>query len=275
MLLFFNFFSWNVFFYLKDNSLKVVFFDVGQGDSIFIKTPQNYHILIDGGPGSVVLEKLEKELPFFFRSIDLLVLTHPHYDHYSGLFDVLERYKVKNILYTGVLAEESFLSKWNKLTEDKEKRTAFTGQRIILSNSYFNVLSPTERLKGKEAKDLNETSIVLRLTSDDYSFLFMGDATSKEEKEIIKNKKECQEKEYFNCDIFAVKSNVLKVGHHGSKNSSIEDFIKEVSPDIAVIMVGANNKYNHPHKEVLERLKNQNIEIKRTDKDGDIVFLLR
>jgi competence protein ComEC len=268
-----NFYSWSFLFSLCQKELEVTFFDVGQGDAIFIKTPQNHYILIDGGPDSVILEKLEKKLPFYNRSIDLVILTHPHYDHISGVVEILERYKVKNILYTGVIGEGSVFSKWEELVKE-DYRLARAGQRISANDFFLNILYPAENLKNKEVEDLNETSIVSRLVFGRYSFLFMGDAYKEQEKEITEYKKDCEKEKGKQCDVFEINSTVLKVGHHGSDSSSLKNFLTAVNPKIAVIMVGEGNKYGHPSKDVIGRLEEKGIEIKRTDKDGDIVFNL-
>jgi competence protein ComEC len=256
-------------FYFKDDNLRVVFFDVGQGDSIFIRTPQKHHILIDGGPGNVVLEKLGQELPFFYNSIDLLILTHSHDDHVSGLIEVLERYKVKNIVSTGVLNESTISRKWNELINEKGYKEARAGQKIFTTDFYITTLYPVESLKDKKIKDLNAVSVVnLFNFQEKYKFLFMGDAYIAQEKEILSYCKEAD-----NCD--DLKVDVLKLGHHGSKTSTSEDFLEKIMPKVAVIMVGDDNRYGHPHYETIERLENFNINIMRTDRDGDIVFNLK
>ncbi len=263
-----NFFSWQTLFYFKDDNLKVVFFDVGQGDAIFIRTPQKHHILIDGGPGNVVLEKLSRELPFFYNSIDLLILTHPHEDHVSGLIEVLDRYNVKDIVCTGVLGESTISKKWNDLINKKGYREARAGQKIFANDFYITTLYPVESIKEEKVKDLNAVSVISLFNfKGKYKFLFTGDAYSAQEKELLSY---CEEAN--NCDNLAV--DVLKVGHHGSKTSTSEAFLEKVMPKIAVIMVGADNRYGHPHHEVIERLEDFNINVMRTDRDGDVVFNL-
>jgi len=255
-------------FYFKDDNLRVVFFDVGQGDAIFIRTPQKHHILIDGGPGNVVLEKLNRELPFFYNSIDLLILTHPHDDHVSGLIEVLDRYKVKEIVSTGVLGESTISKKWNELINEKGYKESRAGQKIFANDFYISTLYPIESLKQEKVKDLNAISVISLFNfKDKYRFLFTGDAYTAQEKELIS---QCEEAN--NCDNLAV--DVLKVGHHGSKISTSENFLEKVMPKVAVIMVGADNRYGHPHHEVIERLENFNVNVMRTDRDGDVVFNL-
>jgi len=260
--------------------LEVNFFDVGQGDAIFIETPKRHQILIDGGPSSVILEKLGKEMPFWDRSIDLIILTHPERDHLAGLIEVLKRYKVENILWTGVIRNTSEYQEWIKSIQNEKAKIkiAKANQKIILSKSdwglssawegggrvgvhnFIDVLYPLENLEGQTFKDSNNTSIVAKLVFGENSFLFTGDIDKSAEGKLIES----------GVDI---NSNVLKVAHHGSKTSSAEEFIKEVSPEIAVISVGKDNKYGHPHQEVLETLAKYDITILRTNQDGDIKII--
>jgi len=245
----------------KEKYLEITFFDVGQGDSIFIQAPKGQQILIDGGPTSAVISKLGKEMPFYDRSLDLVILSHPEKDHLAGLLDVLERYKVDNVLWTGVVRDTAEWKEWNNLIkkEGANIQIAQAGERIIISDNpfvYIDVLFPFEDLSNKTFEDSNDTSIVARLVFEKDSFLFTGDISRKTELELIKNSD--------------LKSEVLKVAHHGSKYSSSLEFLKEVLPKIAVIEVGKDNTYGHPTPEVLARLKDFGIEVLRTDADGDI-----
>jgi competence protein ComEC len=247
----------------KPALLKVVFFDVGQGDAIFIETPKRHQILIDGGPNSSILEKLSKEMPFWDRTIDLVILTHPERDHLFGLLDVLKRYKIENILWTGIIREIPEYKKWKELIE-KEKseiKIAKAGLKIFASDFLMKILYPFESLEGKKYQNSNETSIVSKLIFDKISFLFTGDILKKQEKELIDQYSDFLE------------SNILKLAHHGSKSSNSEEFLREVLPEIAIISVGRENKYGHPHQEVLERLEKYDIKILRTDRDKDIKII--
>jgi len=263
ILLICNILSWLVVFDLSNPSLlKVIFFDVGQGDAIFVETPQRHQILIDGGPSEdLFLEKLSKEIPFYDRSIDLIILTHPERDHLRGLIGVLKAYKVDYVLITGVEKESKDYQFFERLIEKEKTKVIFAkrGERILAGKVSLIVLFPFESLKGKIFKNTNNTSIVSLLKFNKISFLFTGDIYKKIEKELIRE--------------VNLKADILKVAHHGSKTSSSGEFLKAVSPKIAVISVGKENIYGHPHQEVLERLKKFNINIFRTDKSGDIKFL--
>ena len=262
LLICFNILAWQAVSDLnKPQLLEVIFLDIGQGDAIFIETPQQHQILIDGGPSSKILEKLGKNLPFWDRTIDLVILTHPEKDHLSGLIEVLKRYKIENILWTGIKRDTPEYNEWLKLIKKEGAKIfiAKAGQKIVAQKSIFQILNPSENLEGETIKNSNDTSIVIKLVFGENSFLFTGDISKSVEKKFLNEK--------VNID-----SDVLKVGHHGSKTSSSEDFLAVVSPIISVISSGKNNSYGHPHQEVLDTLGRYG-RILRTDLDGDIKII--
>ena len=263
LLICFNILAWLVVFDLsRSYFLEVNFFDVGQGDAIFIQTPQRYQILIDGGPDPKIIEKLTQEMPFWDRTIDLIILTHPHRDHMAGLIEVLKRYKVENILWTGVMQETSEYNEWKNLIKNEGAKIfiAHAFQKITTPTTVLNVLYPFENLEGKRVKNINNTSIVSKLVFGEISFLFTGDIYKSVEKKLMKTGIE-------------LNAEVLKVSHQGSKTSSSEEFIEVVGPKIAVVQCGKNNKYGHPHLEVLATLEKYGIKVLRTDEQGDIKIL--
>ena len=267
LLFFLNVSAWLAVYDLnKPQLLEVNFFDVGQGEAIFIETPSRHQILIDGGPSSLILEKLAESLPFWDRTIDLIILTHPEHDHLAGLIEVLKRYKIENILWTGIVRDTSEYNEWVKLikNEGAKIKIAQASQRINLStyevNRHIDILYPFENLEGQEFENSNNTSIVAKLIFGENSFLFTGDAYQSVEKKLVSRG-------------WGLNSDVLKVGHHGSKTSTSEEFIKQVSPEIAVISVGKDNPYQHPHQETLDTLEKYGIKILRTDKEGDIKII--
>ena len=263
ILVFLNIFIWQeVFDWLFNPYLKVIFFNVGQGDAIFIVSPQKHQILIDGGPNSIILEKLAKEMPFWDRSIDLIILTHPEHDHIAGLLEVLKRYKVENILWTGVIRDTAEYKEWLRLIkrENSELRIAKAEQKIKAREVHFDILNPFENLSGRKIKNVNNTSVIAKLVFDKKSFLFSGDAYKPVERKLIARG-------------LALDSDVLKVGHHGSKTSSAEEFIEKVLPEIAVISAGKNNRYGHPHQQTLDTLEKYGVETLRTDINGDIKII--
>lgn len=263
-----NVYVWQVVFSLSGN-LKVVFFDVGQGDSIFIETSQGHQILIDGGPGERILDKLAKQMPFWDKTLDLVVSTHSHFDHLSGLLKVLERYEIENVIWNGVEDTSSLLKSWkNGLSQEKARvLIAKQGQRIKAGKTELYVLHPFESLAGKEwAGDLNDSSVVIRLEFGRNSFLFTGDITKKVENELVERANSCVS---HSC---VLASDVLKVPHHGSKTSATKEFLAEVSPHTAVISVGGQNSYGNPHQDVLSNLAEFGINVLRTDINGDVVI---
>ena len=255
-------FVWSaVFEQAPGNLLELHFFDVGQGDSIFIETPIGQQILIDGGPDKTVLEKLGQTMPFYDRTIDLVILTHPDNDHLTGLIEVLEYYQVNHILTSGLKKDTAVYQKWQEIISQKNIpiTIAQVGQKIILQeNVIMEILWPDQSLIESFSKKANNASVVAKLIYGETEFLLTGDI----EKEI--------EQRLVNQGI-DLESDVLKIAHHGSKTSSSYNFIKAINPKISVILVGENNRYKHPHSEVLEQLKNSIIY--RTDKNGDIKVL--
>ncbi len=257
-----NVLIWQELFRVNNRTFKTTFFDVGQGDSIFIESSKGHLILIDGGPDSSVLEKITEEIPFYRRKIDLVVLTHPHTDHYMGLIDVIERYDVENILWTGVSTENIQFQRFEEAIEksNADIHIAEFGQKIIIptkkGNKYLEVLYPFENIMGFSFNDLNESSIVAKLIYNDVSFLFTGDICSSIENKLI-NKE------------IDLKTNVLKVAHHGSRHSTLEIFLEKSLPQLAVIQVGENS-YGHPHNEVLSRIKKFGIRVLTTKENGNI-----
>ncbi len=255
-----NVFAWSFVYELSHGPLlEVNFFDVGQGDAAFIETPAGHQIIIDGGPDNSILEKLGEEMPFWDRTIDLVVLTHPEHDHISGLLEVLERYEVEKVLWTGILRDTAEYREWTRLLDEEgtEVTTALSGQKIISSDAVFTVLFPQEDLSGREVSNTNNSSVILRLVFGETSFLFTGDAYQSVERKLIAGGED-------------IAVNVLKVGHHGSKTSTAEDFLAVLSPETAVISVGRDNSYGHPNTEVLELLDKYDINVLRTDRHGDI-----
>ncbi|PIU15890.1 MBL fold metallo-hydrolase [bacterium (Candidatus Gribaldobacteria) CG08_land_8_20_14_0_20_39_15] len=256
-----NVFVWQFIFFLN-NDFSITFFDVGQGDSFFIETPQGHQILIDGGPGNRVLTKLGKAMPFWDRTLDLVILTHPESDHLSGLLEVLKRYQIKNILWSGVERSAGIFEQWQEVLKEEKAKVVFAqaGQKIRAGKVSGDVLFPLKNLSGQFFdRGVNETSVVVLFNFQNNRFLFTGDIGKKEEKALLD----------IGCNL---KADVLKVAHHGSKYSSSLEFLRAVLPQMAVISCGANNTYGHPSKEVLNSLQEFAINVLRTDQKGDIII---
>ncbi len=236
---------WIAAFSAPNDKLKVVFLDVGQGDSIFISAPGGQQILIDGGPDPMgAVRALGERMPFWDRSLDLVVLTHPHEDHVNGLLEVLRRYKVDRVLERHVEYDSPAYAAWQRLIaqEGASIVQAQQGQIVALKGGVtIEVLWPQERLLKSTDSDANNSSVVLRLTYGDISFLLTGDIHERAER-LIRSSGQ-------NLD-----STVLKVAHQGSKTSSSSEFLEAVEPVAAVILVGEDNRFGHPHKEAVDIL---------------------
>lgn len=241
--------------------LMVAFLDVGQGDAIFIQAPNGNQVLFDGGPNKAVLRELSEVMPFYDRSIDLLILSHPNKDHIAGLVEVLERFDVGSSVEPGTSHTIAEYAEWERMIESNGVDRIFgkSGMRIYLAEDiYIDILSPKEgeKLIGKNVNDVMLTG---RLVYGGTSFLLTGDMERPLEHTLLTNQ-------------VILEANVLKVAHHGSKNSSTEYFLSKVSPEYAVIQVGKSNRYGHPHQETLNKLQLAGINILRTDIDGRIIF---
>jgi competence protein ComEC len=235
--------------------LEVDFLDVGQGDAIFIKTPFGQNVLIDGGPSrSVVVQEISKVLPFWDRKIDLVILTHPHSDHFIGLPEVFKRYQIENIIIGSAssMDEDYLYFLESARAETPNLKNAPATEKIIFGdNCVLEIFNP--EFFGAP-NDANEMSLVAELDCG-AKFLFMGDAGQEAEKVLLKNN--------LIEDI-----DILKVGHHGSNSASSLEFLDVARPEEAIIQVGADNYYGLPSDEALYRIKKADAEILRTDFNG-------
>ncbi len=256
----------------QEKDLEVIFFDVGQGDAALIRTPAGHNILIDGGPSNKILPHLRNELSFWEKEIDLIILSHAHADHLSGLVEVLKRYDVGKVLWNKQEADTLIYRQWEQLLEGVPQKRAFKGQRIDLGEAYLDVLYPPEEYLFPE--DLNEASVINRLIHESGAVLFTGDAYKSQERKLLKWEKECTLSDYEWCRVMDLSANVLKAGHHGSSTSSDYDFVKRVNPDLVVISAGKDNRYGHPHKETVDLFNDLNIEMYKTFKDGNLRIIM-
>lgn len=241
--------------------LEVTFLNVGQGDAILIETPDGAQALIDGGPDGTVLRELARELSWGDRTLDFVIGTHPDKDHIGGLIDVLARYRVASILTTENTGETTAASAYQKaLTAETEiVHFARAGQTYSLgASTTLTVLSPA---RDPSMLESNTASIVIKLTYGDIDFMLTGDAPQGIE-------------DYLSVTYGdQLQSEVLKLGHHGSKTSTSELFLEAVKPAFAVVSSGADNRYGHPHEEVVERVEARQILLRNTATDGAIHFL--
>lgn len=250
----------------RGNILTVAFLNIGQGDAIFIESPSGNQMLIDGGAGRSILRELGAVMPFYDKSIDVVLATHPDADHIGGLNDVLTKYQVNFFVEGGVESDTNIYTELQKLVSNKEvknetKRVEVRGgMKIDLGNgAILEILFPDRDPSGMET---NTASVVAKLIYGENEFLLTGDSPIAIEQYLVSQ----------GDTLGNLRSDVLKAGHHGSKTSSSEDFIKTVSPEYVVISSGKNNKYGHPHQQVLDILNNFGAKILRTDQSGRIIF---
>ncbi len=250
---------------MADGRLHVHFLDVGQGDAIFIRTPSGRQVLIDGGPSpSVLLSRMGRRMPFWDRSLDVVLLTHPDEDHITGLVEVLERYRVDVLVFREMGCQKPICDRWDELALNTEGMVweAEAGLEIKLEEGvWIEVLHPGVKLLSREGH--NDNSLVIRLRHGEASFLFTGDIGVESEHGLLTAGEELQ-------------STVLKVAHHGAGDASTAAFLEAVDPEVAVISVGEDNDFGHPCQDVLERLEavvnsvDGEVPIYRTDRHGTV-----
>lgn len=241
--------------------LRVSFLNVGQGDAILIQTPGGKDMLIDGGPSHHVLSELSKRMKFFDREIDVVIATHGDADHITGLIPALSLYDVRTIVRSPVPARTA-------LFDDFDSHVAKEGAKVVVGKRgdvidfgdgvIAHVLYPKTSISPKT--DTNDASVSVVLTYGDHSFLLTGDLTSKYEPHLLSGK-------------LPRHVTVFKAGHHGSKTSSGAHLLSYIKPEYAVISAGENNRYGHPHEEVLARLANYSQETLSTVDRGTITFI--
>lgn len=238
-----------------NEKMYVHFIDVGQGDSIFIELPNGESMLVDAAED----DQADKIITYIhqqgYNSLDYVVATHPHSDHIGGMANVINNFSVKNFYMTSVLSTtKTYENMLTAINNSGAKVHNVMAGDVILDDG--NLLIEVVAPKALECDDLNSTSVVIKLTYGENSFLFTGDAEKDEEDGIWTN----------------IKCDVLKVGHHGSDSSSTANFLKKVESTYAVISVGTGNSYGHPTDSTLQRLAQRNIKVFRTDIQGTIVF---
>ncbi|MFA4975465.1 MAG: ComEC/Rec2 family competence protein [Candidatus Paceibacterota bacterium] len=235
--------------------------DVGQGDALFIESPTGTQILIDGGPPKKILSELSKVVSPFDRHIDALIITNPDQDHIAGFLDVLKVYKVDNIFESGTLTDSKIYQNLkDEIKKDGVQNVlAKRGMKLDMGGGVFiDILFPDRDVSSWST---NDGSVVARLTYGDTRIMLTGDASVKTEKIIIEENSQEQ-----------LKSTILKVGHHGSRTSTSFEFLKAINPVYAFISDGKNNKYGHPHQEILGELSQFGVKVLRTDLLGTIIL---
>ncbi len=268
------------FYTLPDGRLHIVFCDVGQGDAIYINTPANKDMLIDGGPDDSVLVCLGKHMPFYDRTIDVAVLSHPQKDHLYGFISVLQRYRVKYIVI-GIEGNDTKEYKaLKKIIQEKKivVKNLYAGDEFFLGQVKAKILWPQKqwvamRVEGLDPpgvldnrvlgfstnQDINLFSPYILVSLGNFKALFTGDGGKDIQSEVGKSNN-------------LLSANLLKVPHHGSKTALLPEFLQKVQPQIAIISVGKNS-YGHPAAETLKLLQDTGVIIRRTDREGDIEII--
>ncbi len=238
--------------------MDVHFIDVGQGDATLITTPLGKNILIDVGARPDIVHDLGSLIPLHNRTIDLLILTHPDLDHVGGMIGVIDQFAIDTMLHSGLAAgSELYNSVFEKLSTT-QIITASIGQVFTLEPGLtLEILYPHEH---NDSYDANDHSVVIKVKHFDNTILFTGDASKFVEHDLV------------NAYGEKIKADILQVGHHGSSTSTGKDFMESVSPEFAILSYGCNNRFGHPHTEVLSTLFINNVEMLSTCDEGTISF---
>ena len=250
----------------KTGKLRLIFCDIGQGDGMLIVTPKGKQVVVDSGPGSKIVDCLGENMPFWDRTIEMMILTHAQQDHMEGQVEIFNRYKVGRVVWSGVENTTALFNQWQKLlsVEKSEVHLARIGDKLKLDKIVFDVLWPSQQMsnvwKIAPPADINDSSVVVRLEynpdtgSGKAICVYLTGDLPKEILEGLINK-QCQ---------------LLKISHHGSKTGTNMQILDSAKPEIAIIQVGGKNRFGHPRKEVLDLLKSKGIEILRNDISGTI-----
>lgn len=262
--------AWAYFLHSKlysSNNLTVSFLDIGQGDAIFIQAPNGAQVLIDGGaPDTGVIQKLKLQMPLFDKTIDLVIATHPDNDHIGGLVDVFRDYQIQKYMIPTSTQGDS--AAWTELLSavanenGMQQIRPLAGMRIILDDArhiYIDILHPFITTKSQ---DTNEHSVIAKLVYGETEFMLTGDATRANEHQLVTG--------YLPS---VLDSDVLKLGHHGSKTSSSVEFLRTTSPNVAVVSAGKNNRYGHPAPEIMQFVSALKIPTISTQTSGTITFI--
>lgn len=253
------------FFVLTLPALPLIaFLDVGQGDSILIQDSDLTQILIDAGPGAKAITEIKKIVPFFDKTIELVIITHPEKDHFGGLITLLKHFKIKQVFLTGAVKKtpefKTLISELKKA--DVPLGLLYKDVNISTRNINLRVLWPLTQLLGISLERANNSSAVTLIESGRGKLLLLGDVEKVVEEQLSISHK----------NILA--GAILKLGHHGSKTSTSVALLDAIRPKAAIISVGKNNPYKHPSPEITNLLKQYGIPFWRTDLLGTIKFAL-
>ena len=247
-------------FQTQTEFLAVHFLDVGQGDAILIQTPDGYEVLIDGGATSQIIKGLSERQSFFDQRVDVVIATHPDTDHIGGLVDVLGRYEIDLVVQTETESESPAPAAFATALENKNTNVQFAqaGQIIkVGASTTIEVLSPASPTNNWRP---NAASIIVRVVYGDTSFMLTGDAPTSVEDYLV---------EVYGENL---RSDVLKLGHHGSRTSTSGLFLDAVQPQYAIVSAGIDNRYGHPDQSVMQQVFARDIVTFHTGVDGTVSF---
>ncbi len=249
------------FLSIGPSSAELVFFNVGQGDAALLRTADDKIVLFDGGPDNLILQGLGKYLPFYQRKIDYIIVSHYHDDHFIGFIEVIKRYQVKKLVYSGKEPDSQSFLDLLKIAGTYNIEMIKVEDRIMIELSLgcsINIINPA--IIG--IKNDPNNSITAKIACGGKKVLLAGDSGDFVEKALL-------------AVDWLEDVDIFKASHHGSNTSNSLEFLKFINPELIVISVGTDNRYGHPGKLFLERVSLLNIPIKRTDKDGSIKVLLK
>jgi competence protein ComEC len=259
----------------REGKLRVIFLDIGQGDAIFIESPNGNQVLVDSGPDKNIINALNRIMPFYDKSIDAVIVTHPDQDHIGGLPEILKNYSVGKYFNNGMISDtgtfkeitqeikrinsDASVGAPTEASENTISEVLMEGETLDLGDGvYLKILYPNKKPSGT---DTNKYSIVAKLYYGDSDILLTGDIPTDVEKYLAMTEGE------------ELDSDILKVAHHGSKNSLSPEFFSAVFPEYSIISASKDNSFGHPHKEIIDALNNIGTNILRTYEMGDITFV--
>lgn len=250
------------------SKMVVTFLDIGQGDATYIAFPDGSDMLVDCAIDARVLEALGRNMAFFDRRIDYLVITHPDKDHYGGCIDVMQRFDIGQIWYNGLEKDTDFHQSFLEQRAKEPARHVLIDRRTVMQEGdvsidvlfpNFSVTTTVESFP----QGSNNSSIVMKLSYGEMDVLLMGDAEEETENFLLS---------YYQDELNV---EVLKAGHHGSDSSSKQPFLETITPQHVVVSAGKDNRYGHPHEEVIDRIQNIGATLWRTDEMGDVRVIVR
>ncbi len=263
--------------FYRDSNLHITICNVGQGDGIIIQTPDKKIYLVDGGPDDKILGCLGEKTPFYERSIEAVFVSHLHADHMVGFIEIMNRYNSKNIIVNKVKQNTPEVTQlYTKIADKKvtikslyENNTIHFGTGVI-GKVYYPKPDSWNMESGEwqaYLDDFNDSSLVFALIQDANMFLFTGDAGSAILDQVTKSPE-------FQKDVEGTTMHILKIPHHGSSDGISERLLDVFKPNLAVISVGKENKFGHPHKDTIDSLKKRNIKLFRTDLNGNVEIIM-